>query len=45
MSHKLSQGPGGAAGPMKAAGAGRVTQAVSLEDATGRGRDGGDSPG
>jgi hypothetical protein len=41
---KLSQGPG-APGPMGWLAAGRVTQALHLEDATGRDRDGGDSPG
>ena len=45
MSQKLSQGPEGAAGPMGRLAAGRVNQAVCLEDAAGRGRDGGDSPG
>ena len=45
MSQKLSQGPVGAAGPMGRLAAGRVTQALCLQDATGRGRDGGDSPG
>src|SRR5690242_12087594 len=43
MSQKLSQGPGWAAGPMGRLAAGRVTRALRLEDATGRGRGGGDS--
>ena len=41
MSHKLSQCPGAAAGPMGRLAAGRVNQALRLEDATDRGRTGG----
>lgn len=37
-------GPGAAAGAMGRLAAGRVTQALRLEDATSRSRDGGDSP-